>query len=102
MFDSSFFTNSFYFSNSELFILINKQGDGGKISTGALVGIIIGAIAAAAIIIILIIFFIVKKKKEPDLSADVNITETQNSSITVDNTLQNMMENDDPFAEEFN
>ena len=37
-----------------------------------------------------------------DLPTDTNIIDGQESTISVENTLQSIMDKDDPFADEFN
>lgn len=101
------FCFSFYFTKSESFTLINRgpnQEKDGKISKGALAGINVGVIAAVALIILLVIFFIIKKKKSLEITADADadVMEGQESIVSIDNNLGDIMEKDDPFGKEFN
>lgn len=72
----------------------NKGGNITAIAAG------VGGAAAAVIIAALIIFFIVKKRRRLPTS-DIDLMNETNSSLTVDNALQTIMENDDPFADDF-
>lgn len=109
--NSQIFTGSFEFSNSndlsyseKMRIPANdeKQEDDNKkgLTTPAIVGIAIAAVAAAGIVVA--VFFIIRAKKKPNFiseSADMNTTET--NSINTANPIYGI-ENDDPFKEDFN
>ena len=72
----------------------NKGGNITAIAAG------VGGPAAAVIIGALIVFFIVQKRRRLPTS-DIDLMNETNSSLTVDNALQTIMENDDPFADVF-
>lgn len=99
------YSQSGVFTNSDIVSFNEKggenQGSGGKLGTGPLSGIIIGAIAAAAIIAAIIIFFVIRKRKSLNIAEDADVMNGQESVVSVENALQDIMENDDPFAEEF-
>lgn len=73
----------------------------GKNKTGMIAGVSVAAIAAVAIIAALVSFFLWKKKhmKFDENSADV--VDGQESVISVDNNLNTVMQEDDPFAGDF-
>lgn len=112
------FTNSIVFSVSQKFtgsiqftqsnslmvnrdIIINDQSNKDKLPTGAKIGIGVGAAAAAAIIIAAVVIFFVKKRKSLNIAEDVDVRDETNSSTVTSNPLASIMENDDPFKEEF-
>lgn len=66
-----------------------------------LIGIIAGSAGGAAVIGgALAAFFLIKKKSVP--VEDINTVEgNKESVVSVDNDLNNIMEQDDPFADEF-
>ena len=92
------------FSDSNSFALFIDPGNSDssdKGSKGVTFGAAIGAVAAAAIIAALIIFFVLKKKKIQIPTDDADVVGETESSITVGNNHQTMMDKDDPFAADF-
>ena len=99
--DSNCFSKSKSFVRSSNFILppnINKKDK--SITKGALAGIIIGAVAGAAVIAV-VVFFFVRRKFNLIPTSDPGVLETFETSITTKNNLNEMMDQDDPFANEF-
>lgn len=93
------FTKSFEFSDSSTFNLGNDSGSSGKNNTGVIIGAVVGAVAAAAIIGGIAAFFIIRKRRLA--ISDVDVVKETNSSVTVDNELDKVMDKDDPFANDF-
>lgn len=95
---SSHFSASTEFSDSEIMhhVII---GDSDKDNKGLIIGAVAGSVGGAAVIGGLVAFFLFKKKTVP-VGDITNMNET-NASVTVDNQLQSIMDNDDPFADEF-
>lgn len=107
---SNQFTKSHVFSDSEVFSMSNiflnnddgsKSEDDDKGLKPAVIGAIVGVVVAAAIAAIVAFIFIRKRRRMVYLTSDPNIIETNDSSLTVQNNLDNIMDEDDPFAEEF-
>lgn len=65
-------------------------------------GIVVAAFAAVAIIVALVAFFIWKKKHMIIDKDREDIVGGQESVVTFDNNLHSIMQEDDPFAAEFN
>ena len=97
------FTRSDYFTCSEMqheqpgIDVQHESSDDNK----KLIGIIAGSASGAAVIGgALAAFFLIKKKSVP--VEDINTVEgNKESVVSVDNDLNNIMEQDDPFADEF-
>ena len=98
------FTDSAAFSMS-ITLLKNNDGsknkDGDKGPNPAVIGAIVGVVAAATIIAAIVAFIFIKKRRRINMTSDPNLIETNDSSLTVQNDLDNIMNDDDPFAEEF-
>lgn len=76
-------------------------GEGSKGGSGPNAGMIAGiAVAAAAVIAGLVAFFLIKKRRMIPTS-DIGIMETNNDAITLDNDLNDIMNEDDPFQADF-
>lgn len=104
---TSKFSRSFHFTDSGQFLLVvdkdlNAGEGGGKSKTGMIAGIVVGAFAAVAIIVALVAFFIWKKKHKIIDKDREDIVDGQESVVTVDNNLHSIMQEDAPFAAEFN
>lgn len=101
IFTSSYqFSESFFFSKSEIiYVPIIKSSDSDNTDKFIIIGAVVGAVAGAAAIAA-VVFFLIKRptivKDEPDV-----IKET-GQSVTVENGLQSLMNEDDPFANDFN
>lgn len=105
--NSYFFSSSLQFSNftvSNSFVNTGKfigVNDDKKLGTAEIVGIIVGAVDAAAVIVGIIIFIVKWRKNRINYSNSEEMIETNDSSITVDNNLDYVMNEDDPFADDF-
>lgn len=101
---SNVFTRSIEFSQSAIIadknVIINAD-DSKKNNKNVIIGASVAAVAALAIIIGLAAFFWLRKKRNMIEMDSANVTKETDSSITVDNNLNNMMQNDDPFAQDF-
>lgn len=95
---SSNFSASVEFSDSEILLHV-IIGDSDKDNKGLIIGAVTGSVGGAAVIGGLVVFFLFKKKTVP-VGEITNMNET-NASVTVDNQLQSIRDNDDPFADEF-
>ena len=97
------FSMSYVFTESKKPDLDAGASGGKKKQTGMIVGVTVAAVATVAIIAALVAFFIWKKKhinmKFDENSADV--VDGQESTISVDNNLNTVMQEDDPFAADF-
>ena len=100
---SDLFSKSKVFSNSEFFVNEKGADVGGsnKSNTATIIGAVVGAVAGVAIIAALIAFFLIKKRKAIMTNSADTVKETE-SSVTVDNNLNTVMQDDDPFAGDFN
>lgn len=99
---SSKFSESLEFTLSEMMYVdrgvnIGSSNKGGKV---AVIAAVASAAAAAAIIAAVVIVFIIRKRKMIPTS-DLDIMNETNNSLTVDNALQSIMDEDDPFATDF-
>lgn len=108
---SSFFSRSIEFSQSETFIqksavIIDiKQDESKNISTGVKVGIALTAAAVVAGIIILSIFLLRRRRmvRSSDFGdANLEILDETDNSFVTQNPLRELMTDDDPFEDEFN
>lgn len=99
---SSFFTKSLPFTLSEILPLIVPGGNQGKTdkNTGLIIGAAVGSVAAAGAIAGIVAFFLIRKRRSL-IQDGVDMMKETDSSITVDNELQNVMDKDDPFADDF-
>lgn len=103
--DSSKFTSSNMFSQSNLLPskifngMKDNQGGEEKGINKTMIGVIAGVIAAVAVIAVAAIFIIRRHKKIP--TSDPGLIESLQSSLTTKNTLGDIMDEDDPFANEF-
>lgn len=101
------FSSSFEFTNSnpiEAPIVDRDPGNSEstkKDNKGTIIGTVVGSVAAAAIIAGLIVFFVLRKKRMMIPTDGANVMDETNSSVTVDNNLQSVMDKDDPFAADF-
>lgn len=97
----SIFSDSRQFSSSAV-VGEGNIGVGDRSSNTTKIGIIAGVSAAAAVAIIAVIaFFIIRHRKMMIPTSDINIMETNVNSITVENDLENLMDEDDPFKNDF-
>lgn len=96
------FTMSSQFSFSELFtqsFLFSEVFE--KSTNKTKIGIIAGSAAGvAAIIAVAIAFFLIRKRRMIPTS-DFNMLETNDASITMRNELNDIMDEDDPFKNDF-
>lgn len=100
---SNHFSNSIQFSKSDAFFSdkgVNIDSSN-KTSTGTIIGAVIGSVAGAAVIAALAAFFIIRKKKLSMINDSANVMKETDSSVTVDNNLNSIMDKDDPFAHDF-
>lgn len=90
------------FTLSEILPLIVPGGNQGKTdkNTGLIIGAAVGSVAAAGAIAGIVAFFLIRKRKSM-IQDGVDMMKETDSSITVDNELQNVMDKDDPFADDF-
>ena len=95
---SLLFSESYGFTSSNHFIPLGK--DSNKGNKGVIIGAAVGAVAGATIIAAIIAFFIIRHKKGLAEGAVDMLGETD-ASVTVNNELQNVMDKDDPFANDF-
>lgn len=90
---SDSFTKSIDFSSSEVSPLIEYAGKSNK-------GVVIGAVVGAGVIAGVVAFFLIKRRRSLQEDAANMMNETD-ASILVDNGLQSVMDNPDPFADDF-
>lgn len=98
------FTGSEFFSQSETAFNINGGGNQDKSSKGsnkAMIGAIAGVAAAVIVAVVIVAVFLIRKHKRLNLTSDIDMMETNDSGTTTNNVLKGVMEQDDPFAEEF-
>lgn len=89
------------FSSSDV-IEGGNIGVGERGSNAAKIGIIAGAsVAAAAAIIAVVAFFIIRHHRKMIPTSDFNMMETNENEITIENDLDNIMNEDDPFKDDF-
>lgn len=95
------FSNSHHFTSSEIFFVPRDQnvGKGGKTNKTMIIGIV-AAVVAGIIIAALIAFFISRKRRHINTSS-AGLFEESLNSVTVDNTLNSVMNEDDPFVNDF-
>ena len=96
------FSKSNVFSDSEIPFVQGggNSNESNKLGKGAVIGIVAGAIAAAVAIAAIAAFFLIRKRNMV-ISSDIDLMSGKQSSITVDNQLNSVMEKDDPFADDF-
>ena len=96
--NSGEFSNSHHFTSSETFFVPRDQNvrKGGKTNKTMIIGIVVAGIINAA----LIAFFISRKRRHVNTSS-AGLFEESLNSVTVDNTLNSVMNEDDPFAYDF-
>lgn len=95
-------SKSFTFSNefTSVAIIPKDSEKGGKLGTGAIAGIAVGAVAALAIIAA-VIFFIVKRKRNMIIEEDVETLDGSQPTTNTDNPIYNKNAEDDPFNDDF-
>ncbi|KAK8882979.1 hypothetical protein M9Y10_045626 [Tritrichomonas musculus] len=97
---SSCFTNSNNFTESSTMEIPVAGVNSDKSNKTTVIGAAAGSVGGAAIIAALVAFFVIKKKRGM-LANDAGLFDEINPSITVDNDLNQVMNQDDPFADEF-
>lgn len=98
------FTNSDIFSPSETNLSYIERGNQGKSNKGskkAMIGAISGVIAAVVVVAVVVAILFIRKRKMMNLTSGINMMETDDSGVTTQNALRNVMQEDDPFADEF-
>lgn len=103
---SSVFSNSDIFSQSNLLLSKpdvpeagNQNNNNKSGNNGTVIGVVVGVVAAVAIAAVVTVV-VIKKKRSVQYTSDIEVINETNA-VTVDNDLQDVMNDDDPFAEEF-
>lgn len=96
---SEHFTHSLSFSNSDVFE-VNNNNTNDKGTSTTKIGIIAGLSVGGAAVIAAVVFFIIRKRKMIPTS-DFNMLETNDASVTMENDLDDIMNEDDPFKNDF-
>lgn len=97
---SAVFSESFEFTSSNSLHPLYGGKESNKGNKGVIIGATIGAVAGAAVIAGIIAFFIIRHRKGL-AEAAIDMAGETDASVTVDNELQNVMDKDDPFANDF-
>lgn len=81
---------------------VNLGNGGGKNNKGKMIGIIVGVVGAVAIAAIVTTIVLIRKKNlNAELMSEGDIITQEANVATVENILQDQMDNDDPFAADF-